>query len=781
MELDGRWFIDQETKCTVLFKGINLSGGTKLPVNIPSNERNGYWVDYDRKVSFIGRPFPLDEADEHLQRLVNYGFNLLRFVITWEAVEHEGPGIYDQDYLTYVIDLLKKCGQYGFKVFIDPHQDCWSRHCGGSGHPGWTLSLVGFDPLHFPQTNAAIVHNLYPEPQKLPKMIWNTNYQRLAALTMFTLFFAGKIYAPKCIVNGIHVQDYLQQHYFRCFQEVARRIHENGLENTVVIGYDTMNEPGKGYLSMFKLDELNKEDTSFKMGLMPTPFQGMLLGSGIATKVENWEFKWNGPKKVGEEVVDPGHHTTAWLTEDELKQVNETFGWERGPEWRAGCIWDTHGIWDKSSKQLLQPEYFATNPQTGNTTHYIDYWLEYLQDYTKAIREIHSDAIIFVQSPVLEEPPKIPSTLKRIAYAPHWYDGLTLVKKKWSNYNVDVINLNRGKYGTGPLRFIRALRIGEKAIRQCFVDQLKTIQTEGLENMGEYPCVLGEIGIPYDMETGVSAAIASAAAATTTTTTSDFIYSWWTWILSFFSENNDTKERSLSFIGNPKSSQNKAMDANINALEKNLLNYTIWHYVADNSPEWGDNWNGEDISIWQCSPEKGPSSYTTKDCTTHTLSSSVTITDSPDSDIIKTKSNNIDDYLDTMTNSTLDSFSGLLQQQQSEQINNRDLVCLHRPHAKLTSGTPLKIDFISPTENQRAVFNYTFHYKSSYAKVPTVIHVPIRFFPLPPDKTKVKVSNGYWKIQATFDHYWILYWIIEDEVNIEKADLLLEGITTAAA
>jgi hypothetical protein len=91
MELNGRWFTDPKTQRTILFKGVNVSGGTKLPLGISSHDRNGFWVDYDRNVSFVGRPFPIQEANQHLQRLVNLGFNLLRFIVTWEAVEHQGP------------------------------------------------------------------------------------------------------------------------------------------------------------------------------------------------------------------------------------------------------------------------------------------------------------------------------------------------------------------------------------------------------------------------------------------------------------------------------------------------------------------------------------------------------------------------------------------------------------------------------------------------------------------------------------------------------------------
>lgn len=785
MELNGRWFTDPKTNRTILFKGVNLGGGTKLPVGNTSHERNGYWVDYDRQVSFIGRPFPLEEADQHFARLANLGFNLLRFIVTWEAVEHKGPGIYDEEYLDYVVKVLKKCGEYGIHVYIDPHQDCWSRHCGGSGHPGWTLTLAGLNPMNFPETNAAIVHNLYPEPENYPKMIWNTNYQKLAAATLFTLFYAGKTYAPKCIVNGVNVQDYLQDHYYRCFKKVAETIQQNGLENTVVIGYDTMNEPGEGYLSVPDITKLGTDDTDFKMGTMPTAFQGMLLGSGIPTKVDNWEFKWNGPKKTGEVLIDPGH-VTAWLNEQELKEACATFGWERSPSWPAGCIWANHGVWDKTSQQVLLPHYFATVPGTQDRTEYIQHWMDYLEKYATTLYSVHADAFLFVQPPILAIPPKLPPTLKKVVYAPHWYDGLTLVKKQWCNYNVDFINLKRGKYGTGPLRFVRALRIGEKSIRQCFVDQLETMKAEGIESFGEFPCIFGEIGIPYDMDVGVKAEYKTNGSQSVLT-------SLWHWFLSLFQSAGANAIRGHSAtpaIGLPESSQNKAMDASINALEKNLLNYSLWNYMPDNSEKWGDCWNGEDLSIWQSAPTTTTkSSYvdTFIGSSVSTSTSSTVAVDESDDKFNKKKGVlTADQYLDTYTNPSTDSFeSGTGQQQlmsrhkREEEVNVRNIISLHRPHPRFTAGTPLGIDFVSPTKSTRASFEYILRHNVE-CDGPTEIYIPACYFPLPSstandDETKVKASAGKWEFNSVNKSYWVLLWWI-DQDNVQEASIKLEGI-----
>lgn len=190
LKVVGQNIVDSKGR-NVKLRGINLSGDSKLPAHpyVPSHSSEHYWES--DTVSFVDRPFSLDVADEHLARIRSWGYNTIRYIITWEAIEHERPGSYDDDYISYVIKMLEMCGRHGLHVVIDPHQDCWSRYSGGSGAPFWTFVAAGMNPEHFATTEAAIVHNTSQDPQKFPSMIWSTNYDRLASATMFVLFFAG--------------------------------------------------------------------------------------------------------------------------------------------------------------------------------------------------------------------------------------------------------------------------------------------------------------------------------------------------------------------------------------------------------------------------------------------------------------------------------------------------------------------------------------------------------------------------------------------------------------
>ena len=209
IRVEGDRFVDEHRR-TLLLRGVNLGGSSKLP------RTDG---------SFIGRPFPLEDADSHFSRLHRWGLTTLRLVVTWEAIEHAGPRQYDLEYLDYLEALIRRAASHQLAVFIDFHQDVWSRFTGGDGAPGWTLAAAGFnlDTLH--ETGAAFLEARHPGPP--PKMIWPTNAGKLGSATMFTLFFGADTFAPRTRIDG----------------ESAQRFHR-GLLGPRVVGQQRVN-PGQ--------------------------------------------------------------------------------------------------------------------------------------------------------------------------------------------------------------------------------------------------------------------------------------------------------------------------------------------------------------------------------------------------------------------------------------------------------------------------------------------------------------------------------------------------------
>jgi hypothetical protein len=105
------------------------------------------------------------------------------------------------------------------------HQDVWSRYSGGSGAPAWTLELVGFDLSAFEETGAAYLGGVKEPGVEMDRGRWPTGYQKLAASTMSTLFWAGRTFGPDLMLqrNGkaVNVQTFLQDAFLACYDWLA--------------------------------------------------------------------------------------------------------------------------------------------------------------------------------------------------------------------------------------------------------------------------------------------------------------------------------------------------------------------------------------------------------------------------------------------------------------------------------------------------------------------------------------------------------------------------------
>ena len=395
-------------------------------------------------------------------------------------------------------------------------------------------------------------------------MIWSTNYGRLSSQTLFTMFFAGREFAPKCIIDGVNIQDWLQDHFISAFGALADRIRDTAADlfDECIVGWDSMNEPSEGLIGYPDLTKSSTKQTAqLKKGPYATPAQGFRLGMGTAQTLENWEFGGFGPSQKGTVTVDP-QGLRAWLDPSvEPGCVSERWGWKRDPEWTLGtCVWALHGVWDIASGEVLQPQYF--HPNDAEPVFTAEYFRPHWQKWAARIRSAHPEAVHFLQPPVFVPPPPLDEAdvRGRLAYSTHYYDGLTLVSRHWHWYNADAVGVMRGKY-SAPWK---AAKFGESAIRQSFQEQLAILKNDAPTILGDYPTIIGEIGTPFDMDNRWSYGYTDGGRG----------------------------------LGNYKNQQ-KALDASLNGCDgANALNYTLWTYCPDGSHKWGDGWNLEDLSIW---------------------------------------------------------------------------------------------------------------------------------------------------------------------------------------
>lgn len=416
-----------------------------------------------------GGGFPLDEASEHLSRLRHWGFNTLRFLVTWEAVEHSGPGQYDLEYLDYLVAVLEQARLHDFFVFIDFHQDVWSRMSGGSGAPGWLFEAIGLDATLFARSGGALVmqHAFdYASPEdhqpSYPMMSWASNYQRPVNGVMWTAFFAGRLLTPDWLIQGENIQRYLQRHYLGAMRAVAERVRH--LSN--VIGFDTLNEPGYGWIgqTLSKRPNLPSpgEISRLRPGPLWTPLDGLRLVEGQTVRMPQLgrDARSGALQVVGERVFN----------EDRIRL------WMPGVE----DPFQAHGAWravGDAGAEVLNESFFTHHE--GQPLHLTrDAMGPFFEQVARTIREVRSDWLLFAEldpfSVAVGErfPAQMP---QRWVNANHWYD----------------------------IECLRTKRAPDKSRGQLverYRPELGTINELGANHQIPAPTLVGEFGIQFDLD-----------------------------------------------------------------------------------------------------------------------------------------------------------------------------------------------------------------------------------------------------------------------------------------
>lgn len=593
---NGR-FVDSYNR-TINFHGVNVAGSCKLPTtpNGLSHLHEGFYETH-RTVSFVGRPFPLSEAPLHFARLRAWGLPLIRLLVTWESISHAGPqkDQVDQDYIEYLEKLLTMMAEYGIKCFICAHQDVWSRFSGGSGAPGWTFETAGLDLTAFPDTGAAYIHC---EDEKMKRQagsekkkeasgafLWPSGYQKLAASTMATLFWAGDALAPKLTVKDgggkeVGVQTFLQNAYIEAFGQLADRLAP--LE--ACLGFEPMNEPHRGLINLHDFHSWNY-DTDLHIGHYPSFIQALALGSGYKQDVKFYVKSWPVPTRVSHTATIDPQGKSCWLSSSAPSGEVDKFGVGLGT-----CLWRAHGVWQwDESKQVpvvLQYDYFEKDHRQGREGQRIEWYRNcfapFLRRFTDRVSR-NTSGFTFVE-PIPNEfiPPWIPARViqdptlaaqykdaaytqkyatrtlidtprpggeSHFVYAPHFYDLNLLFGKMHTWMSVNVQGLSRGMF------VLKALYFGASGLKKNYLVQIGKIQDLAYASLGTVPIIIGEVGLPFDINSRHA-----------------------------YRTGDYTKQHDI-------------LDALINAMEKLNLGFTLWNYNPDNRVEYGDGWNFEDFSI----------------------------------------------------------------------------------------------------------------------------------------------------------------------------------------
>ncbi|KAI1291263.1 hypothetical protein EDD11_009031 [Mortierella claussenii] len=503
---------------------------------------------------------------------------------------------------------------------------------------------------------------------------------------MFSLFYAGKILAPQCTLDqGVNIQDYLQSHFLGAIQALVDRIHAcdqeedddeeeegkgsqetskiNLLEDQVVIGYDSWNEPSCGWIGLERLDVL-PEQHDMRQGDMPTPLQSLMLGEGLVVQdVATYRLQLIGPVKSGSRAIDPSSHASflssshqqqqqqqhpvkAWLTKERRDKLDREYGIQRDASFpRAGeCLWAQLGVWSIKERKVLQQDYFARGPcpssrswsssslspstdalgatRKGAKISWVqDHWLPFARRVAEVVRRVHPTAILFLEPPVYVPPPDLLN-----AAASYDKDGAPPTVDA-----TDELEVTNGS-GQGQGQDPNAELMTNMAYAPHHYDDLVLLTKRYLGwinidllglSRGRNKSLLGSIKLGQKntrmlfgnqiqaiqkecyQRLGRRPVLIGETGLHFDVGLDKALQSGNSSIMPTSvshgkATGKDQKQSTATATATSKRFQ-QAFDNILDGLDRTLVHYTLWNYTPENEALYGDGWNGENLSLYSLS------------------------------------------------------------------------------------------------------------------------------------------------------------------------------------
>ncbi|KAF8750383.1 Cellulase (glycosyl hydrolase family 5) [Rhizoctonia solani] len=286
-----------------------------------------------------------------------------------------------------------------------------------------------------------------------------------------------------------------------------------------------MNEPHRGYVSIPSLHSFDY-NTDLHLHDTPNALQSFALGAGHAVRIPHYVRSWPWPTRIGSMCFET---KKAWR--------------ENGPT-QGKCIWEMHGVWGwdikKSEPVPLREGYFKKNPDTGEDVEWhADFFYPFVRRWSARVHELTGNRkMVFLEA--------------------------IRTSKAFGSMSVNVQGLSRVRLlllsGRVVDRFLgnvcsESTLLGHSGARENYTLQIRNIVENARKSLsGSRPTIIGECGIPMDMNNGAGFAIEP--------------YKW----------------------------HLRMMDALMTALERNLVGFTLWNYNPCNDDAHGDSWNGENFS-----------------------------------------------------------------------------------------------------------------------------------------------------------------------------------------